>query len=246
MVLRKNVIRASKYFLLVKIKRSLQLSCKNLPTKYKIDPKFPDIRLIDAAVEVLRDGGLIIYPTDTVYGIGSNAMNAEAVLKIFKVKRRPPNQSLPVAISSIEMAENIAYVTKVAKKLMEKFWPGALTIILRSKGVLPPEVTARENSVGIRIPNHEVPLAIIRRAGFPLISTSANIHGMPSPITADEAAKQFGQDVNIVLDAGVTKLHVSSTVIDLTASPPVVSRGGPISIDSIKAIIGEVLIAATK
>jgi L-threonylcarbamoyladenylate synthase len=222
------------------------MSWKNLPTTYKINPKFPDPTIIDAAVEVLREGGLIIYPTDTVYGIGSNAMNAEAVLRIFKAKRRPQNQSLPVAISSIEMAENIAYVTKDAKKLMEKFWPGALTIVLKSKGVLPVEVTARENSVGIRIPNHEVPLAIIRRAGFPLISTSANMHGMPSPITADEAAKQLGLDVNIVLDAGVTKLHVSSTVIDLTASPPVVFRGGPISIDSIKAVIGEVLVAAGK
>lgn len=214
-----------------------------MPSIYKISPTVPDPKTIDIATEVLRRGGLIIYPTDTVYGIGSNAMHPEAVLKIFKAKRRPPTQSLPVAISSIEMAENIAYVTIEARKLMEKFWPGPLTIVLKSKGILPKEVIAGGNSVGIRIPKHEVPLAIIRSLGFPLISSSANIHNMPSPITADEAVKQLGDEVDVVLDAGVTKLRASSTVIDLTTSPPVISRMGPISVDSIKAVIGEVLVS---
>jgi len=206
----------------------------------KVDPEKPDLKTVDLAVRIVQEGGAIIYPTDTVYGIGANALNPQSVLKVFKIKRRPLNEALPIAVSGIDMADELAFIPENTMKLIGRFWPGALTVILRKKPIVPLEVTGGGDYVGLRAPNHPVPIAIIEKAGLPLVATSANKHGGPSPVTAGEALKQVGENVDLCLDAGRTEIQRSSTVLDLTRSPPVVLRIGPISVGAIKKVLGEV------
>jgi L-threonylcarbamoyladenylate synthase len=192
----------------------------------KVDPVKPDPKIISTAARAIKEGLVIVYPTETVYGIGTNALDPKSVLKIFRIKERPLDKALPIAVSGPKMAEKLAFVTEEARKLMREFWPGPLTIILKKKGLIPMEVTGGGESVGLRAPGHAVPLSIMKMTDLPLIATSANKHNQPNPETADEALTQIGE-VDLVLDAGKVK-GVPSTVIDLTKRPPVIIRDGPI------------------
>jgi len=204
----------------------------------KTDPGRMSRKALHVAAEALSRGGIIVYPTDTVYGLGGNALRRDTVLRIFKVKSRPLDLPVPLAISSRAMAERLAHVSGVAEKLMRAFWPGALTIILTRKKIVPDEVTGGTEGVGLRIPDHAVPLKLIRMVGFPLVATSANIHGHPSPVSVDDAVAQLGDRVDVFIDAGETRGRVPSTVVDLTGSPPAILREGPISKEAIEEIIG--------
>lgn len=179
------------------------------------------------ASRVVRSGGLIIYPTDTVYGLGADPLNEAAVAKAFEAKRREA-KPMPVLVSSIEAAKRLAYVSEEAEALMRRFWPGALTIVLPSRGVVPSQVTAGLASIGIRMPNHPVALRIIEACGGALIGTSANISGRPAPRTADEALSQIGDYVDLAIDAGPAPHGVPSTVVDLSGSEPRLIREGPL------------------
>lgn len=208
----------------------------------KVDSKSPDPKVVSLAVKVVKEGGIIVYPTDTVYGVGGNALDPGAVLRVFKVKERSLGQAVPVAVSSVKMAEELAIVNSRARKLMDRFWPGALTLILKRKSIVPLEVTGGREGVGLRMPNHKVPLAIMQGSGLPLVATSANKHGKQNPTTADEAVKQVGDEVDLVLDAGRSGMKISSTVIDLTRRTPVILRRGPIPQESIELVVGTVLV----
>ena len=201
----------------------------------KVDPVKPDPKIISTAARAIKEGLVIVYPTETVYGIGTNALDPKSVLKIFRIKERPLNKALPIAVSGPKMAEKLAFVTEEARKLVREFWPGPLTIILKKKSSVPIEVTGGGENVGLRAPGHAIPLSIMKITGLPLIATSANKHNQPNPETVDEALAQIGE-VDLVLDAGKVK-GVPSTVIDLTKRPPVIIRDGPIPRTRIEKIL---------
>ncbi|UCH31543.1 MAG: threonylcarbamoyl-AMP synthase [Candidatus Bathyarchaeota archaeon] len=190
----------------------------------------PNIR--DAA-EIVKRGGLVIFPTDTVYGLGCDPFNAESVEKLIRVKgdRQSP---LPVLANSMQDVKRVAMVSKVAMNLAKRFWPGALTMVLpkRSKG-LSSVVTFGLMSVGIRIPDHEVALDLARLCGGLIVGTSANKSGNKAATNIESAIAQLGAEVDVILDGGVSKFGISSTVVDLTSKEPKVLREGAVSIKEI-------------
>jgi len=187
---------------------------------------------VEKAARIVTKGGVVVYPTDTVYGLGCNPFNEEAVEKIFKIKgeRIKP---LPILASGVEEIEKIAHTTDKALRLAEKFWPGPLTMVLPKKASLPSIATRDWNSVAVRVPNHKVALELIRMSGGLLIGTSANKTGKKPPQTAQEASKQIGEEVDLIIDDGPTPIGASSTIIDLTQSKPKILRQGPIKLKDI-------------
>lgn len=211
-----------------------------MPKIVPVDPKKPDKKVIDAVVKSIRYGYTVVYPTDTVYGLGCNALDPKAVLKIFEIKNRPRNQALPIAVTNRRLAERFAFINDLAKKLISAFWPGALTIIVKKRKIIPDVTTAFHQTVGLRAPNHVIPQMIIKKLGLPLISTSANTHGRTNPISVKDVLSQIGKDVDIILDGGKTYSQSTSAVIDLTTSPPKILRKGEISKGKIVEVIGSV------
>ena len=191
---------------------------------------------IAVASEIIRNGGLVVYPTETVYGLGCDPFNIQAVEKVFQAKgnRKKP---LPILASNIEHIEKVAYLSKNAKLVAAKFWPGPLTIVLRKKTSLPDVVTCNQDSVGVRIPRHDVAIRLIQLSDGLLIGTSANKTGKEPPKTADEAAEQIGQEVDVILDGGPVRFGISSTIVDFTSAKPKLLREGPISLKEILAAL---------
>jgi len=185
-----------------------------------------------AASETVRRGGLIVYPTETVYGLGCDPLNVRAVERIFEVKglRKKP---LPVLASDIEQVEKIAYLSEKARQVAVRFWPGPLTLVLPKTAILPSIVTSNLNSVGVRVPMHNIAIQLIHLSNGLLIGTSANKTGEKPPRSAQEAANQIGDKVDMILDGGPTTFGLSSTVVDLTSERPKILRKGPISIEEI-------------
>jgi len=204
-----------------------------------VDSKNPSFEVVSDAVEAFKNGKVIVYPTDTVYGVGVNALDPHAVFKIFKIKERPLNKALPVAVSGLRMVKRLAIITEKAEKLMKTFWPGALTIILRRRSEIPDVVTGGKIGIGLRVPNHIVPLSIIKTLKQPIIATSANLHGNVNPVDVDEVLKQLGERVNLIIDGGRVS-GTPSTVIDVLKEPPLIVRKGSITEEMIERIIGRV------
>jgi len=201
-----------------------------------VNPLSPEAETIERAVRVVSEGGIIVYPTDTVYGVGTNALDSRAVLKVFEVKKRPLGQPLPVAVGGIQMAETLAVVVSEARRLMLTFWPGALTLVLRKKTIVPDVTTGGRLEVALRAPNHQVPLRIMSLSGLPLIATSANTHRKPSCLTAEEAESQLGDKVDLILDGG-SATGRPSTVLDLMSTPPRVLRSGSVTRKDIRRVL---------
>lgn len=174
-----------------------------------------DDQKVKEAARIIKAGGLVVYPTETVYGLGADPFNRIAVLKVFGAKRRPLDKPLSVAVSSLEEADKLVFVNEAARKIAGAFLPGPITIVLKKKARFPKELTAGSDKLGIRIPDHPIALNLIELAG-PITATSANISGHPDPITAYEAKKQIGDRVDSVLDGGECKIKKSSTVVDLS------------------------------
>ena len=172
------------------------------------------------AADVLKSGGLLIFPTDTVYGIGSIFDNKKAVDRIYKVKGRQKSQAFPILVSDTEQVKKIAVINPTAKKLIKKFWPGGLTVILESKS---------SGKLGFRMPNSDIVRNLIKAVGKPIIGTSANFHGKPTPKSFDELDKKFTQQADMVL-IGDCLLSIESTVVDTTVSPPEILRQGAVKI----------------
>ncbi|HYB92605.1 MAG TPA: L-threonylcarbamoyladenylate synthase [archaeon] len=187
---------------------------------------------IHEAAKIIMNGGLVVYPTDTVYGLGCDPLNIQSVRLLMKAKSRD-GKPLPILASSIKKAEKVAYFNKNASKIARKFWPGAVTLVLRKKPLISTTVTCGSRSIGVRVPKDDVALKLIRLSGGFIIGTSANITGRKSPRTAIEAANQVGKYVDLILDAGPTNIGEDSTVIDVTSERPQILRAGPIKVRDI-------------
>ena len=191
---------------------------------------------IPKALEVLQAGGLVAFPTDTVYGVGALAFDGKAVESIYKAKDRPIEKAIPILIGDTEDITKISSeVPPMAKKLAERFWPGPLTIVVPKHLSLPDSVSAK-NTVGVRVPDHLVARSVLRAAG-PMAVTSANLSGQPSPSTAQEVFTQLNGRIALILDGGKTPGGVPSTLVDCTGSQPIVVRQGPISLNQILFIM---------
>ena len=196
---------------------------------------------ISRAAEIIRRGGLVAFPTETVYGLGADATNAAAVRRIFEVKRRPATSPLIVHLDSEEMArEYAAQWPRSATELAERFWPGPLTLVLPKKATIPEEVTAGLGTVGLRVPAHPIALELIRAAGRPIAAPSANRFTQLSPTTAAHVRKSLGSAVDLILDGGSTPVGIESTVLALTDGGPVLLRPGMISKQELEEILGDV------
>jgi len=207
-----------------------------------IDCHCPQRSILAEAGGILRAGGLVAFPTETVYGLGANALDAEAVRRIFVAKGRPAHN--PIIVHVAEMAD-IARVTgswpKLAADLAAKFWPGPLTLVVPKHADVPDLVTAGLGTVGIRMPAHPVALGLIKASGVPLAAPSANRSGELSPTTAEHVRNALTGRIDMILDAGPTQIGLESTVVDLSASPPRVLRPGQISASHIREVVGSIV-----
>lgn len=202
--------------------------------------------IIKEAAAIIRKGGLVTFPTETVYGLGADALNPLAVVRIFEVKNRPRFDPLIVHIADFSSVEKLcSSVDERARKLMEKFWPGPLTLVLPKTQVVPDIVTAGLPTVAIRMPAHPVALRLIEEAGTPIAAPSANPFGYLSPTTADHVREQVGKRVDLILDGGKCPIGVESTVIELTGKEPLLLRPGGLPIEEIEKVIGKVKISTT-
>lgn len=198
-------------------------------------------RSLAAAAEILRKGGLVALPTETVYGLGANALDPDAVARIFAAKGRPAWDPIIVHIADEAMlADLVAEVPDAARKLIAAFWPGPLTLLLPRSARVPDAVTAGRPLVGIRMPAHPVALQLIRLAGVPVAAPSANIFGHTSPTTAAHALHDLDSRIDAIVDAGPTHHGVESTVLDPTQTPMVIYRPGAITQEQIRAVAGPV------
>jgi L-threonylcarbamoyladenylate synthase len=194
---------------------------------------------MDEPAERLRAGGLVAFPTDTVYGVGVLASEAEAVQRLFEAKRRPRDKAIPILLASAEQLERVvSEVPEAARRLAAAFWPGALTLVLRKGEGFESAALAGGDTVAVRVPDHPVARELIERAGEPLAGTSANLSGQPSPLTAEEVREQLGEAVDTVVDGGRCRGEVPSTVVDTTVEPLRVLREGPISRDDLERALG--------
>lgn len=217
---------------------------RQLSTKYfKIDPKVPNLNHIQEAAEILKKGGVVAFPTETVYGLGANALDPQAVAKIFAAKGRPSDNPLIVHVAHIKDVEALAGpIPEQAWSLMEAFWPGPLTLILPKKEAVPPAVTAGLDTVAIRIPAHPVALALLKAVRLPVAAPSANLSGRPSPTTAEHVLKDLAGKIEAVVDGGRATVGLESTVLDLTAPTPTVLRPGGITLEQLQEVLGEVVL----
>jgi L-threonylcarbamoyladenylate synthase len=199
-------------------------------------------KAIKLARRLLREGEVVAFPTDTVYGLGVNAFERFAVRQIFAVKERPQDKALPVFIYQIDDLNLVAHqVPNRAWPLLRAFWPGDLTVVLPKNPALPDDVTAGENTVAVRIPNHPVCLDLVVEVGRPLAVTSANLSGRPTPMTAQAVADQLRGRISLVLDGGPSSTTQPSTIIDLSVSPPCLLRQGRLTFGILKEFLPDLL-----
>lgn len=196
---------------------------------------------IEKAAKIIKQGGLVAMPTETVYGLAADAMNAQAVKSIFKAKGRPSDNPLIVHIYDISQVDSLVKsFPQKAKKLCEKFWPGPLTIILPKSDLVPNEISPGLDTVAIRMPAHPSALALIKAAGTPVAAPSANLSGSPSPVTAQHVKNDLDGKIDGILDGGRCSVGLESTVITLVKEPPVLLRPGAVTVEEIEAVIGKI------
>ncbi len=190
-------------------------------------------REIEKGVKILQKGGVIAFPTDTVYGLGADAFNSTAVERIYEIKNRPKNRQLPLLIADVEQLTTLADpIPEIAWFLARRFWPGGLTLVLPKTDSLPAYL-APGPTIAVRVPNHPVCLALIQRLGNPIIGTSANISGHPAALTADEVGQQLGGKIDFNINGGKCPGGKESTVVDVTRESPIILRQGIIPSDEI-------------
>ena len=206
-----------------------------------VDPENPDPIKIQTAAQIIQKGGLVAFPTETVYGLGADALNSAAVLALFKAKSRPLDNPPIIHIAdSKEVHALIKEVPAKAEVLMNQFWPGPLTLIFKHSNIIPKVTVAGLDTVAIRMPKHKVALSLIKQSGRPIAAPSANLAGKPSPTTAKHVHEDLNGRIDAILDGGPTNIGVESTVVDVSVDPPMVLRPGGTSIEELKAILGDV------
>ena len=200
----------------------------------------PSPRLLERAARLITKGKVIVCPTDTGYALAANALDAKAVLKVFSLKGRAYSNPIHIAVSSMEAAEKYALLNKTAEYLARSFLPGALTLVLPKKEIIPPLLVAGLDTIGIRIPDNRVILDLAAMTNLPITATSANLSGQPTPYSAKEVAEQLGEtikNVALILDQGPLPVHGLSTIVDLTVSPPQLIRQGRVSWLEIRQVL---------
>lgn len=205
----------------------------------KLDLDYMDMDKIDHAAGILKSGGLVAFPTETVYGLGANALDETAVKKIFEAKGRPSDNPLIVHISSKnEVDRLVRSIPANAEKLMNTFWPGPLTLVLDKSGLVPQVITAGLDTVAVRVPSHPAALALIKAAGLPIAAPSANTSGKPSPTLAEHVIEDLTGKVDVIIDAGNSTVGLESTVLDVTVDPAVILRPGGITPEQLEQVLG--------
>jgi L-threonylcarbamoyladenylate synthase len=195
-----------------------------------------DIKYIEEAAKIIKDGGIVAFPTETVYGLGANALNVKAVEKIFNAKGRPQDNPLIVHVSSKDINNLVKNVPEVAQKLINKFWPGPLTIILNKKEIIPSRTSANLDTIGIRMPDNDIALKLIELSGCPIAGPSANISGRPSPTEVERCIEDLNGRVDYIVGGERSNVGVESTIVDCTVNPPVVLRPGGITLEMLKEV----------
>ena len=212
-----------------------------MKTEYlKISPLAPDENAVKEAAECIKRGGLVAFPTETVYGLGADSFNPDAVKKIYEAKGRPSDNPLISHIANISQVETLAReVTKEAKMLMEAYWGGPLTIILKKKANVPDIISAGLDTVSIRMPSHSIANSIIRFSNTSIAAPSANLSGSPSPTTFEHCKRDLDGRVDMIIDGGDCPIGVESTVVDMTGDIPVILRPGAVTLEDITAVCGK-------
>lgn len=211
------------------------------PETVAVDAASPDPTIIARAARVIRDGGLVAMPTETVYGLAGNALDPSAIARIYAAKGRPAHNPLIAHVADAAQAQALAAEWPLmARTLAARFWPGPLTLVVRRKAHVPTELTAGLDTFGVRVPDHPVALALIRAAGVPLAAPSANRFTEVSPVTAAQVARGLGNAVDLILDAGHTRVGIESTVVDVSGGRAVLLRPGMITADEIAGVVGPV------
>ncbi|MDO8532386.1 MAG: L-threonylcarbamoyladenylate synthase [Dehalococcoidia bacterium] len=194
---------------------------------------------IERGVAVLRTGGVVAYPTDTLFGLGADGFNSKAVRRVFAAKTRPLSEAVPLLLADVADMERVAVdVPDVVWRLAQTFWPGALTLVVWRGPAVPDVVTAGGPRVAVRVPRHPVPLGLARGLGAPLVGTSANRHGAPNPRTPEEIVAQLGKAVGFVITSGPPPGGTESTVLDVTVDPPRIMRQGAVARVDIEEVCG--------
>jgi len=197
---------------------------------------------VEKGISILKQGGLVAFPTDTVYGLGAWADHQPAVERVYRVKERPRNIALPLLLADISQIGGVAEpVPPIAWLLAHNFLPGALTIVLHKSNSVPDIITAGGITVAVRVPAHPVPIALVQGLGAPIVGTSANVSGKPSALTADEVYSQFGNKIDLVIDGGRCPGGRESTIIDVTGEEPVILREGAISREELRQVCGSII-----
>jgi len=197
---------------------------------------------VERGILILKQGGIVAYPTDTVYGLGACIGIRQAVERIYQVKERPRDIALPLLLADTAQVTEVAEtVPPDAWLLIRRFMPGALTIVLNKSETIPDVVTGGGTTIAVRIPDHPVPVALIQGVGTPIVGTSANVSGRPSPLTAGEVHLQFGDNIDLVIDGGRCSGSRESTIVDVTGKIPVILREGAISREELVQVCGNIV-----
>lgn len=207
----------------------------------QVDPAAPSPEVMAEAGRLLRGGGLVVFPTETVYGLGAHALDAAAVRGIFEAKGRPSTDPLIVHVTSVDEVGALARSIPAAlRELATRFWPGALTMIVPKREQVPGDVTAGLGTVAVRVPAHPVAQAVLRAAGVPVAAPSANTFSRPSPTQAAHVLADLDGRVDLIIDGGPTDIGLESTVLDLTVDPPLVRRPGGVSLEALREVLPDV------
>jgi len=193
---------------------------------------------LEQALHVLRQGGLVCFPTDTVYGVGAHGFQEEAIRRLYQVKGRSFEKAIALLLASEEQIQRVSPgLPPAGQRLAGRYWPGPLTLVLPRRPEVPGLLSPGRATIAVRIPDHPVPLRLIQMLGAPLAATSANRTGHPDPVTAEDVVRELGDRVNLILDGGPCKGGVASTVVDLTTDPPTILRPGPIPAEEIRELL---------
>jgi L-threonylcarbamoyladenylate synthase len=206
----------------------------------KVDPENPDAAKIQAAAQIIQRGGLVAFPTETVYGLGADALNTVAVLALFEAKKRPlDNPPIVHVADPKEVYRLVEEVPPKAQVLMDRFWPGPLTLIFKRSSIVPQETVAGLGTIAIRMPKHSIALALIKQSRCPIAAPSANLAGKPSPTTAQHVYEDLNGRIDAIIDGGATNIGVESTVVDLSVDPPMLLRPGGTPFEELKKVLGD-------
>lgn len=210
-----------------------------MPRCLKVDASHPAAAVLDEALAVLRRGGIVAYPTDTVYGLAVDAMNPQAVARLYGAKQRPPDKAIPLIVSGREqLSRLIAPPSCAARRMMAAFWPGPLTLLMPAHEQAPPHLLGEGGRIGVRWPRSALNQRLAQGLGQAITATSANLSGRPAALDASEVVAQLGSAIDLVLDGGVAQSTAVSTILDVGTHPPRLCRPGKLSVQAVEAALG--------